>query len=103
MYAIVEIAGHQYKVRKDQQLYVNRMPQAEGESVKLDRVMLVDNDGKVSVGAPVIDGASIDAKVVSHLKADKVIVFKKKRRKGYQKSNGHRQHISLLEITNINV
>jgi large subunit ribosomal protein L21 len=103
MYAIVEIAGHQYKVRKDQHLYVNRMPQAEGESVKLDRVMLVDNDGKVSVGAPVIDGASIDAKVVAHLKADKVIVFKKKRRKGYQKSNGHRQQISLLEITNINV
>ncbi|MCH8546243.1 MAG: 50S ribosomal protein L21 [Cryomorphaceae bacterium] len=103
MYAIVEIAGHQYKVRKDQKVYVNRMPQAEGESVSLDRVMLVDNDGKVTVGAPVIDGAKVDAKVLSHLKADKVIVFKKKRRKGYQKSNGHRQYISLLEITNINV
>ncbi len=103
MYAIVEIAGHQYKVRKDQKVYVNRMPQAEGESVALDRVMLVDNDGKVTVGAPVIDGAKVDAKVLSHLKADKVIVFKKKRRKGYQKSNGHRQQLSLLEITNINV
>ncbi len=102
MYAIVEIAGHQYKVRKDQQIYVNRMPQAEGESISLDRVMLVDNDGNVKVGAPVISGATVDAKVVSHLKADKVIVFKKKRRKGYQKSNGHRQYISLLEITNIN-
>jgi large subunit ribosomal protein L21 len=101
MYAIVEIAGHQYKVRKDQQIYVNRLPQAEGESIQLDRVMLVDNNGDVKVGAPVISGATVDAKVVSHLKADKVIVFKKKRRKGYQKSNGHRQHISLVEITNI--
>ena len=103
MYAIVEITGHQYKVRKDQQIYVNRVAENEGDKISLDRVMLVDNDGKVQVGAPVISGATVDAQVVSHLKADKVIVFKKKRRKGYQKSNGHRQHISLLKITNINV
>ncbi|MCC5917238.1 MAG: 50S ribosomal protein L21 [Cryomorphaceae bacterium] len=103
MYAIVEIAGHQYKVQKDQQIYVNRLPQAEGENVSLDRVMLVDNDGKINVGAPVISGATVDAEVVSHLKADKVVVFKKKRRKGYQKSNGHRQYISLLKINSINV
>lgn len=101
MYAVVEIAGHQYKVRKDQQLYVNRLDANEGDQVSFDKVLLTDNDGTVEVGAPVIDGIQVDAKVVSHLKADKVIVFKKKRRKGYQKMNGHRQAISLIEITGI--
>ncbi len=101
MYAIVEIAGHQYKVRKDQQLYVNRMAGNEGDTVSFDKVLLTDDNGSVSVGAPVIDGLKVDAKIVSHLKADKVIVFKKKRRKGYRKKNGHRQAISLIEITGI--
>lgn len=101
MYAVVEIAGHQYKVRKDQQLYVNRLDAKEGDQVSFDKVLLTDNDGTVEVGAPVIDGIQVDAKVVSHLKADKVIVFKKKRRKGYKKKNGHRQAISLIEIVGI--
>ena len=101
MYAVVEIAGHQYKVRKDQQLYVNRLSANEGDKVSFDKVLLTDNDGTVEVGAPVIDGIQVDAKVVSHLKADKVIIFKKKRRKGYKKKNGHRQPISLIEITGI--
>jgi large subunit ribosomal protein L21 len=101
MYAVVEIAGHQYKVRKDQQLYVNRLAAKEGDQVSFDKVLLTDNDGAVEVGAPVIDGIQVDAKVVSHLKADKVIVFKKKRRKGYKKKNGHRQAISLIEIVGI--
>ena len=101
MYAVVEIAGHQYKVRKDQQLYVNRLEAKEGDKVSFDKVLLTDNDGAVEVGAPVIDGIQVDAKVVSHLRSDKVIVFKKKRRKGYKKKNGHRQLISLIEITGI--
>ncbi len=101
MYAIVEIAGHQYKVRKDQQIYVNRVDGEEGDVISFDKVLLTDNDGAIEVGAPVIEGIEVGAKIVSHLKADKVIVFKKKRRKGYRKKNGHRQAISLLEITAI--
>lgn len=101
MYAIVEIAGHQYKVRKDQQIYVNRLEGSEGDVISFDKVLLTDNDGAIEVGAPVIEGIEVGAKIVSHLKADKVIVFKKKRRKGYRKKNGHRQAISLIEITTI--
>lgn len=101
MYAIVEIAGHQYKVRKDQKLYVNRLEGKEGSKLSFDRVLLTDDNGKVEVGAPVISGIKVDAKIVEHLKADKVMVFKKKRRKGYQKLNGHRQAISMIEITGI--
>lgn len=101
MYAIVEIAGHQYKVRKDQKLYVNRLPGEEGSKVKFDQVLLTDDNGKVEVGAPVISGIQVDAKIVEHCKADKVLIFKKKRRKGHQKLNGHRQYISQIEITGI--
>ncbi len=101
MYAIVEIAGHQYKVRKDQRIFVNRLDAKEGSKVSFDKVMLTDDNGKVEVGAPVIEGIKVDAKVVQHTKADKVLVFKKKRRKGYQKMNGHRQYISQIEITKI--
>jgi len=101
MFAIVEIAGHQYKVQKDQRLFVNRLQAEEGETLSFDKVMLTDNDGKVEVGAPVIAGIKVDAKIVQHLKADKVLIFKKKRRKGYQKKNGHRQYISQIEITAI--
>jgi large subunit ribosomal protein L21 len=101
MYAIVEIAGHQYKVRKDQKLYVNRLEGKEGSKVSFDKVMLTDDNGKVQVGAPVISGISVDAKIVQHLKADKVLIFKKKRRKGHQKLNGHRQQISQIEVTGI--
>lgn len=100
MYAIVEIAGLQYKVEKDQQLYVNRLKGEEGDSVTFDRVLLTDN-GSVNIGAPVISGASIEAKILEHLKGDKVIVFKKKRRKGYRKKNGHRQFLTKIEITSI--
>lgn len=101
MYAIVEIAGHQYKVRKDQRLYVNRLEAKEGEEISFDRVLLTDNDGQVEVGAPVISGQQVQARILEHAKADKVLVFKKKRRKGYQKLNGHRQQISLIEVTGI--
>ena len=101
MYAIVEIGGHQYKVEKDQQLYVNRLSGNKGDKVRFDNVLLIDNNGKVNVGAPMIDGAAVEAKILDHLRADKVIVFKKKRRKGYKKKNGHRQDITSVEIAQI--
>ncbi len=101
MYAIVEIAGQQFKVAKDQQIFVHRLDEKEGSKVNFDRVLLIDNNGKVNVGAPVIDGASVSAKVLEHMKGDKVIVFKKKRRKGYQKTQGHRQYMTSIEITGI--
>ncbi|MBA5629276.1 50S ribosomal protein L21 [Moheibacter lacus] len=100
MYAIVEIAGLQYKVEQDQQLYVNRLQGDAGVEVSFDRVLLTDN-GSVQVGAPVIDGVSVVAKIVEHVKGDKVIVFKKKRRKGYKKKNGHRQQFTKIEIVSI--
>jgi len=102
MYAIVEIAGQQFKVQKDQQLFVHRLEAELNTSLEFDRVLLVENDGKVSIGAPVVSGAKVSVKVIDHLKGDKVIVFKKKRRKGYQKSNGHRQQFTKIQIENIN-
>ncbi len=103
MYAIVEIAGHQFKVQKDQQVYVNRLDVEEGKTVKFDRVLLVDDNGKVTVGAPAISGAQVSAQVERHLKGDKVLIFKKKRRKGYQKLNGFRASLTEIKITNIKV
>jgi large subunit ribosomal protein L21 len=102
MYAIVNIQGQQFKVAKDQQLYVHRLPNAEGESVSTSEVLLTDANGAVKVGTPTVAGASVSFKVLSHLKGDKVIVFKKKRRKGYQKLNGHRQQFSKIQIESIN-
>ena len=101
MYAIVEIAGQQFKVEKDQRVFVHRLNAKEGDKVDFDRVLLMDNKGKVNVGAPAIEGAKVSAKVERHLKGDKIIVFKKKRRKGYQKKNGHRQQLTELTITGI--
>ena len=101
MYAIVEMAGQQFKVAKDQKVYVHRLDAAEGDQVVFDKVLLLDNDGKVTVGAPVIEGAAVEAKIVKHLKGDKVIVFKKKRRKGYRKKNGHRQSLTEIVVEGI--
>ena len=102
MYAIVEIAGQQFKVEKDQQIFVHRLEVKEGSKVDFEKVLLIDNGGKVNVGAPAIKGATVTAKVIEHLKGDKVIVFKKKRRKGYRVKNGHRQYLTKLEIVKIN-
>ena len=102
MYAIVDIAGQQFKVQKDMKVYVHRLEGAVDSKVSFDQVLLVDNNGKVSVGAPVISGAKVTAKILNHLKGDKVIVFKKKRRKGYQKLNGHRQALTQIQIESIN-
>ena len=102
MYAIVEIAGQQFKVEQDQQIFVHRLEAKEGSKIDFDKVLLMDNAGKINVGAPVIKGAKVTAKVLEHLKGDKVIVFKKKRRKGYKVKNGHRQYLTKLEILKIN-
>ena len=101
MYAIVEIAGQQFKVVQDQKLFVHRLTDKEGSKVSFDKVFLLDDGKKVSIGAPAITGASVEAKVVSHLKGNKVIVFKKKRRKGYRVKNGHRQALTELVIEKI--
>ena len=103
MYAIVEIAGKQFKVQKDQKLYVHRLKEDEGKKVTFDRVLMVDNKDKVSFGSPVISGAQVGAKVLKHLKSDKVIVFKKKRRKGYRVKNGHRQLLTQIQISDISL
>ena len=101
MYAIVEIAGQQFKVEKEKKLFVHLLKAAEGDSVDFDRVLLVDNNGNVTVGTPTVKGAKVTAKVLKHVKGDKVLVFKKKRRKGYQKMNGHRQRFTQIQIENI--
>ena len=101
MYAIVEMAGQQFKVAKDQKVYVHRLQTEEGKKVTFDKVLLLEDGGNVTVGAPVIEGAAVEAKVVKHLKGDKVIVFKKKRRKGYRKKNGHRQFLTEIVVENI--
>ncbi|WP_321300012.1 50S ribosomal protein L21 [Marinifilum fragile] len=101
MYAIVEIAGQQFKVEKDQKIFVHRLEAEEGGQVEFAKVLLVDNEGEVVVGAPTIEGAKVTAKVLSHMKGDKVKVFKKKRRKGYKKLNGHRQYLSQIQIEEI--
>jgi large subunit ribosomal protein L21 len=101
MYAIVEIAGQQFKVAKDQKVYVHRLQGAEGSKVTFDNVMLVEDKGNVTIGAPAIEGAAVTAKILGHLQGDKVIVFKKKRRKGYKKKNGHRQAFSEIQIESI--
>lgn len=101
MYVIVEIAGKQFKAEKGRKLYVNRLAGDEGSSLSLDKVLLTDDDGQVKVGSPVVEGASVNAKILKHLKDDKVIVFKKKRRKGYRVKNGHRQYLTQILIEDI--
>jgi large subunit ribosomal protein L21 len=101
MYVIVDIAGQQYKVEKDQKLFVNRLEGEAGSKVDFDQVLLVDNDGKIEVGMPLVKNMLVTASIVSHLKGDTVKVFKKKRRKGYQKLNGHRQSFTEIRIENI--
>nr|WP_299170956.1 50S ribosomal protein L21 [uncultured Allomuricauda sp.] len=101
MYAIVEMAGQQFKVAKDQKVYVHRLQTEEGKKVTFDKVLLLEDGGNVTIGAPVIEGAAVEAKVVKHLKGDKVIVFKKKRRKGYRVKNGHRQSLTEIVVEGI--
>lgn len=101
MYAIVDIAGQQFKVEKGKKLFVNRLEGGKGDSLSFPKVLLTDTDGNVKVGTPYVDGVTVKATIVDHLKADKVLVFKKKRRKGYQKLNGHRQCLTQILIDEI--
>ena len=103
MYAIVEIAGKQFKVEKDQKLYVHRLKEDEGKKVTFDKILMIDNKDKISLGKPLISGAKVGAKILKHLKADKIIVFKKKRRKGYRVKNGHRQLLTQIQISDISL
>jgi large subunit ribosomal protein L21 len=101
MYAIVDIAGKQFKVAKDQYIYAPKMDGEAGASVSFENVLLVDKGGSVEVGAPTVKGAKVSGKILEHVKGDKVIVFKKKRRKGYAKKNGHRQQFTKVQIESI--
>ena len=101
MYAVVKIAGQQFKVQKDQKIFVHRLQNEEGTEVTFDTVMLKDVDGNITVGAPFIEGAVVKAQVIKHIKGEKVLVFHKKRRKGYQKMNGHRQYLTQILISDI--
>ncbi len=101
MYAIVEIAGQQFKVEKDMKIFVNRLDGEEGNSVEFEKVLLIEDGSKINVGTPVVEGAKVSAKILSHLRGDTVIVFKKKRRKTYKKRNGHRQYLTKIQIENI--
>lgn len=101
MYAIVDISGKQFKVTKDQSIFVPKMQGEAGASVTFDQVLLVDEDGKVNVGTPQVKGAKVSGKILEHVKGDKVLVFKKKRRKGYKKLNGHRQDFTKVQIDKI--
>ncbi|HBF89303.1 MAG TPA: 50S ribosomal protein L21 [Bacteroidales bacterium] len=101
MYAIVDIAGQQFKAEKSKKLYVHRLDAEEGTSIEFDKVLFVDDNGNVKVGKPMVSGAKVSAKVLTHLKGDKVLVFKKKRKKGYRVTNGHRQYLTQVQIEDI--
>lgn len=101
MYAVVEIAGQQFKVENNKKVFVHRLEASEGDALEFSKVLLIDNDGEIKVGTPVVEGAKVTAKVLEHVKGDKVLVFKKKRRKGYQKLNGHRQAFTQVQIEEI--
>lgn len=102
MYAIVEIAGQQFKVEQGKKIFVHRLEAEEGTEIKFDQVLLIEDEGKITIGEPVIKDAIIEGKVLDHMRGDKVIVFKKKRKKGYRVKNGHRQNFSQVEIISIN-
>jgi len=101
MYAIIDIAGQQFKVQQEQEVIVHRLVGEEGSNLEFDNVLLLEDNGKVKVGSPIIKGAKVAVKILEHLKGDKVTVFKKKRRKNYQKSNGHRQYLTKIKVETI--
>lgn len=101
MYAIVDIAGKQFKVEKDKFYYTPLLEGKDGEKIEFDNVLLLDDDSKVKVGTPTVKGSKVTGKILEHVKGDKVIVFKKKRRKGYKKKQGHRQDYTKVLIEDI--
>jgi large subunit ribosomal protein L21 len=102
MYAIVEIAGQQFKVEEGKKIFVHRLEVEEGKQIEFDQVLLIDDEGKITIGEPTIKDAVVEGKIVDHMRGDKVIVFKKKRKKGYRIKNGHRQNFTQVEIVSIN-
>ena len=103
MYAIVEIAGQQFKVEEGKKIFVHRLEVEEGNQIEFDQVLLIEDDGKITIGEPIIKDAIVEGKILDHMRGDKVIVFKKKRKKGYRVKNGHRQNFTQVEIVSINV
>ena len=103
MYAIVTIAGQQFKVEKDRKVFVHRLDAEEGASLEFDQVLMVEDGANINIGTPVLEGAKVTAKVLAHVKGNKVIIFKKKRRKGYKKKNGHRQSFTQIQIEGIQI
>jgi large subunit ribosomal protein L21 len=101
MYAIVEIAGQQFKVEKGREIFTHRLEGDANAALVFDKVLLVDNEGTIQIGAPVLEGASVNVTILEHLKGEKVIIFKKKRRKGYRVKNGHRQYLTKIRIDEI--
>ncbi len=101
MYAIINIAGQQFKVEKDQQVIVHRLVGEEGKTLEFNDIVMAEDNGKVKIGMPSLKGASVKAKIIGHVRGDKVIIFKKKRRKGYQKQSGHRQDLTRIQIESI--
>ena len=101
MFAIVTIAGQQFKVTEGQEIFVHRLDASEGDNVSFDKIFLTENEGKTSIGTPTVKSAKVDATVLEHVKGDKVIVFKKKRRKGYRVKNGHRQSFTKIKIDSV--
>jgi large subunit ribosomal protein L21 len=102
MYAIVEIAGQQFKVETGKKIFVHRLEAEEGKNLEFDQVLLIEEDGNITIGEPTIAGAKVEGTVLDHMRGDKVIVFKKKRKKGYRIKNGHRQNFTQVEIVSIN-
>jgi large subunit ribosomal protein L21 len=102
MYAIVEIAGQQFKVEEGRKIFVHRLEAEEGKQLEFDKVLLIEDEGKITIGEPTIKDAFVEGRVLDHMRGDKVIVFKKKRKKGYRIKNGHRQNFSEVEIISIN-
>ena len=101
MYAIVEISGQQFKVEQDQEIFVHKLGGNSGDTVTFDKVLLKDNSGKIAVGTPTVSNSKVTGTIIEHLKGDKVLVFKKKRRKGYRQKNGHRQQFTKVKIDEI--
>ena len=101
MYAIIEVLGQQFKAEEGKRLFVHRMKAEQGDKVTLEKVLLVDNDGAVTVGTPTVEGAKVEAEVLKHVRGKKILVFHKRRRKGYRKLNGHRQNFTELKINSI--
>jgi large subunit ribosomal protein L21 len=103
MYAIVEIAGQQFKIAQGQKIFVHRLSGIEGDEIKIDKVLLVDSNDVINVGSPILPNVLVNAKILCHVNGDKVLVFHKKRRKGYRKLNGHRQRFTQIQIESINI